>query len=415
MDKETLSNYGWIVILVLILAVLLALATPFGNFIADGFKAAYIGFFQTGENALGIVIPGSDNEEIDTNTQTFVPGLYQTGTITKYQSGEDVSALLITPWDELVSNDVIHVDNGIVYTNVDIYSGANSSSDTLAGDLLMPTDGTIKRLGNFDMENLTGNMGFAMCTKLTGVLIPQSVKNVDGYAFYNCSSLSNVDIPNQVTVIGEGAFAYCASLTNIVIPDSVETIEAAAFNSCANLKTVYFGTESRLKIIGDNAFAESPQFESISIPDNVEQINRMAFYRCNNLQTVNISPNSKLTTIGDASFSTTNLTSIFIPNSVTVIGTNAFYYCYNLSSVTFGTNSELTTISLQAFGFASITNITLPKSLTYIGDIAFQDCPLSNISYVGTISEWNNITKHTSWKNGLPATVVHCSDGDVTL
>ena len=30
MDKETLSNYGWIVICVLVLAVMLALATPFG-------------------------------------------------------------------------------------------------------------------------------------------------------------------------------------------------------------------------------------------------------------------------------------------------------------------------------------------------------------------------------------------------
>ena len=29
MDKETLSHYGWIVILVLILSVMMALATPF--------------------------------------------------------------------------------------------------------------------------------------------------------------------------------------------------------------------------------------------------------------------------------------------------------------------------------------------------------------------------------------------------
>ena len=39
MDKETLSNYGWIVILVLILAVMIALATPFGNFIAGAIKS----------------------------------------------------------------------------------------------------------------------------------------------------------------------------------------------------------------------------------------------------------------------------------------------------------------------------------------------------------------------------------------
>ena len=35
MDKETLSNYGWIVICVLVLAVMLALATPFGKFISN--------------------------------------------------------------------------------------------------------------------------------------------------------------------------------------------------------------------------------------------------------------------------------------------------------------------------------------------------------------------------------------------
>ena len=52
MDKETLSNYGWIVICVLVLAVMLALATPFGNFIADGFKAAFLGFGQTNNSML---------------------------------------------------------------------------------------------------------------------------------------------------------------------------------------------------------------------------------------------------------------------------------------------------------------------------------------------------------------------------
>ena len=55
MDKETLSHYGWIVILVLILAVLLALATPFGTFVADGFKATYAGFEMVGSNAMNIV------------------------------------------------------------------------------------------------------------------------------------------------------------------------------------------------------------------------------------------------------------------------------------------------------------------------------------------------------------------------
>ena len=46
MDKETLSNYGWIVICVLVLAVMLALATPFGNFISTAVKSTTQGLFD---------------------------------------------------------------------------------------------------------------------------------------------------------------------------------------------------------------------------------------------------------------------------------------------------------------------------------------------------------------------------------
>lgn len=35
MDKETLSNYGWVVIVVVILCILIALASPFGNYISE--------------------------------------------------------------------------------------------------------------------------------------------------------------------------------------------------------------------------------------------------------------------------------------------------------------------------------------------------------------------------------------------
>lgn len=52
MDKETLSNYGWIVICVLVLAVMLALATPFGTFVADAIKSTTQGLFDVNQNAL---------------------------------------------------------------------------------------------------------------------------------------------------------------------------------------------------------------------------------------------------------------------------------------------------------------------------------------------------------------------------
>ena len=70
MDKETLSNYGWIVICVLILAVMIALATPFGSFISEAVQSTTAGFFSVNQNALdaaGIAIPGQNFDVPDMN------------------------------------------------------------------------------------------------------------------------------------------------------------------------------------------------------------------------------------------------------------------------------------------------------------------------------------------------------------
>lgn len=56
MDKETLSNYGWIVICVLVLAVMIALATPFGQFISDAVWSTANGLFSTNNSALDNVL-----------------------------------------------------------------------------------------------------------------------------------------------------------------------------------------------------------------------------------------------------------------------------------------------------------------------------------------------------------------------
>ena len=66
MDKETLSNYGWIVICVMVLAVMLALATPFGSFVAGAVKSTTAGLFDVNQNALdiaGIVLPDQEFDD----------------------------------------------------------------------------------------------------------------------------------------------------------------------------------------------------------------------------------------------------------------------------------------------------------------------------------------------------------------
>ena len=64
MDKSTLSNYGWIVIVTLVLAVMLALATPFGTFVGKGASNVIKTFVQSSDNAV-------DEDNIDTQSEDW--------------------------------------------------------------------------------------------------------------------------------------------------------------------------------------------------------------------------------------------------------------------------------------------------------------------------------------------------------
>ena len=68
MDKNTLNNYGWIVIVVIVLILMITLASPFGNYVADGANNILEEFSASG------------NIEIDSDSTTDET-LTPTGTI----------------------------------------------------------------------------------------------------------------------------------------------------------------------------------------------------------------------------------------------------------------------------------------------------------------------------------------------
>ena len=107
MDKETLSNYGWITICVLVLAVMIALATPFGEFVGKGFKATYEGLSDTTNNALGVVrlgdIVGGGSNEQETGTGVSIPAGATYYRFMRYATAPDCthnSFVVETEWNE---------------------------------------------------------------------------------------------------------------------------------------------------------------------------------------------------------------------------------------------------------------------------------------------------------------------------
>ena len=96
---------------------------------------------------------------------------------------------------------------------------------------------------------------FSNCTELTGVTIPESVKEIRDHSFENCAGLSAIEFPAGLTEIGTAAFEGCG-IARIDIPAGVTTIKMWAFQNCPNLTDVYCHITDPSQIeIGFNVFA----------------------------------------------------------------------------------------------------------------------------------------------------------------
>ena len=86
---------------------------------------------------------------------------------------------------------------------------------------------------------------------------------------------------------------------------------------------------------------------------------------------------------------------------------------------------NLTAEVIRRKGFEYEGNIIIPETavfndvtyrVTSIGDGAFCGCKsLTDITFQGTIAQWNKIKLRENWKDKVPATVAHCTDGDVEI
>lgn len=261
-------------------------------------------------------------------------------------------------------------------------------------------------LTNAEFENNTienGYFGGTFTPTVTEIVIPASVTEIEGSAFYECTQLESVTFAegSALTSLGRSAFAGCSSLQEITIPKGVTKFNEHTFNGCTSLKKIAFEKGSQIQNIGDRGMLNCTSLEEIVIPASVEKIGVYAFNNCTNLKKVTIEKDSKLTIFNEAAFNgCTNLESVIfegnsslesigqtafancsqladfvIPSTVTSIAGEAFDGCSRLTSKAFSENPNLESIGYAAFyNCISLTSFVIPSGVTYIDNTTFSGC-----------------------------------------
>jgi len=158
-----------------------------------------------------------------------------------------------------------------------------------------------------------------------------------------------------VTEIGDKAFSECVYLYEITLPDGLQKIGDRAFVHCAITE---IDIPDTVTYIGTGAFGLCTMLTSVTIPQNVTYIGDMAFKSCNSLQRAEVYAQI------------TDLKRLTFYNSVTIHAGNVY-------------------------SDASLEAVVLPSSLKRISDTSLYGNPLTDIYFMGTEEEWNEVEFYT--------------------
>lgn len=413
MDKETLSNYGWIVICVLVLAVMIALAGPFGTFVAGAVKSTTAGLFGVNQNALGAagieigdqVFENCDHLETEVRN---VSDTYTGDTCCKacgavLQAGQTVRAKVPEGGKYTAADGTVYgpgeelpeiVTTGDKYTYGDYEYGYNMYStgslswktsesqngwgvDTIVNNSTMY--GEI--LSNINGQPITSLYHtFSDCTKFTvAPVIPGTVTNM-GYTFNNCSSLaniSNVIIPMGVTSL-DRTFAGCTSLldvSNLIIPVTITDMTCTFANTGLTNEGLPNVPNNVKIMLGTFQYCNSiTDVSGFVIPHGTTNIKNL-FYSCKSLTKLPVIPDDVTDITHMFSYCTalTDISDFIIPSSVRVMS-DTFRGCTSMTVAPVIPE----TVTSMSWAFRDCTSLivkpTIPSSVTTTESGIFYGC-----------------------------------------
>ncbi|MBE6674826.1 MAG: leucine-rich repeat domain-containing protein [Ruminococcaceae bacterium] len=126
------------------------------------------------------------------------------------------------------------------------------------------------------ITSISGQNLFSSCSKLQYIhnmgLLPVDIVQGNLSGFADCSSLREVAIPEGTTSIPNFCFTNCAALTEVVMPNSVTAVGKQAFCNCSSLETVRFSANftSYIRVNRDyETFMGSNKLKYVYLPATI--------------------------------------------------------------------------------------------------------------------------------------------------
>lgn len=161
--------------------------------------------------------------------------------------------------------------NGVAYFGNVAYAYKGTMPE---GTVLRLKDGTVSVTYEFLAGQTELNPSFDQ-PNLAGLILPESCKYVDAYAFAGAKNMKFLDL-GGVQYIGREAFNNSAC-ESIVLPDSVRYVGSNAF-SAPNIRAIHLN--DGLRALDEGAFFTCGKGSGVTIPASVTYIGAQAFGYC---------------------------------------------------------------------------------------------------------------------------------------
>lgn len=267
----------------------------------------------------------------------------------KHGGMKNTHKMTLTKWDPEPNKEKVSTSSGVSGTVVDSNASGGTidisgvyyivhikqnraivkkvEKDALRGkDIVIPDYVTFK--GTKYPVTLVAASAFENA-QINSVKLPSKLKEI-GLKAFRATNIKELVIPASVKKVEGSAFAYCPNLTKVTFAASNMELIEGCFAGCHKLQSVTFPASLTRDMTYD-MFRDCPMLTTVTLPKNMRTVPQQMFSGCKSLRKIDLP--ATVTKIGGHAFSGCPITDLVITN-VTEVDDSSFMGCKSLKTIT---------------------------------------------------------------------------------